>query len=76
MKSAIRKLIADGSAYPLFHLFSLLDGVVDPPQLSDVLDNERVATEIMLHDGFYESYWAWRRRRPNPGWRLDTYSGD
>jgi hypothetical protein len=44
--------------------------------LDDVLDSDRTAVEIALHDGFYESYWAWRRRRPNPGWRLDTYDGD
>lgn len=76
MERALRKLIADGAAYPLFHLMNLADGVVGVPQVGNVLDRDRTAVDIALHDGFYESYWAWRRRRPNPGWRLDTYEGD
>lgn len=74
MQHALRKLIADAAAHPIFHLFSLAEGVVDPPTLEDVQDRERTAAEIMLHDGFYDSYWAWRRRRPDVGWRLDTYT--
>lgn len=73
LERALRKLVADAAAYPLFHLLSLADGVVDPPQLSDVEDRDRMSVEIALHDGFFESYWAWRRRRPDPGWKLDTY---
>ena len=29
----------------------------------------------MSHDQFFESYWEWRERRPDPGWKLDTYEG-
>ncbi len=76
MERALRKLIADAAAYPIFHLLCLTDGVSDPTEVSDVDERDRVAAAMMLHDGFYESYWAWRRRRPDPGWRLDAYEGD
>lgn len=75
MWSALRKLIASTAATPIFDLLCLLDGVTDAEQPEDVQDADAMATELMLHDGFYESYWAWRRRRPDPGWRLDTYEG-
>jgi hypothetical protein len=71
MQSALRKLMADAAASPLFHLFCMIDGVADPPELTDIQDNEQDDVELMLHDGFYSSYWAWRRRRPDPGWSLD-----
>lgn len=29
-KSGLKKIVADACAYPLFHFFSLLDGVTDP----------------------------------------------
>lgn len=76
MESALRKIIADAAAYPIFHLLSFADGVADAPDIGEVAADEQTAVEIMLHDGFYESYWAWRRRRPDPGWRLDVYSGE
>jgi hypothetical protein len=25
---------------------------------------------------FFDTYWTWREHRPDPGWRLDTYTGD
>ena len=55
MERALRKLIADAAAYPMFHLLALVDGVTDPPHLSDVQDRDRPALRLMLHDGFYES---------------------
>ena len=75
LESALRKVIADAAAYPLFHLLSLADGVADPPSIADVSKDEHATNDLMLHDGFYESYWGWRRRRPDPGWRLDTFDG-
>ncbi len=74
MESALRKVLADAAAYPMFHLLSIADGVADPPDIESVSADDQTAAEMMLHDGFYESYWAWRRRRPDPGWRLDTYA--
>lgn len=75
LERALRKVVADAAAHPLFHLLSLADGIADVPDLEDVQSEDLLAAEIMLHDGFYESYWTWRRRRPDPGWRLDTYEG-
>jgi hypothetical protein len=75
MESALRKILADAAAHPMFHLFCLADGVVDPPPMTRIQKEDRSAVELPLHDGFFESYWAWRRRRPDPGWRLDTYKG-
>lgn len=76
LERALRKVIADAAAYPLFHLLCLLDGVADAPELEGVAACDQGDVEIMLHDGLYESYWAWRRRRADPGWRLDTYDGE
>lgn len=76
MESALRKVIADAAAYPVFHLFCLIDGVCDTPQIEDIQECDQTAVDILLHDGLYDSYWAWRRRRPNPGWRLDNYDGE
>jgi hypothetical protein len=74
LESALRKVIADAAAYPLFHLLSLADGVADPPIITDVPKDGHATADLMLHDGFNESYWDWRQRRPDPGWRLDTYT--
>lgn len=75
MESALRKLVASAAASPVFHLLCLADGVADPAPLADVQDSDSTVAGLMLHDGFYESYWAWRRRRPDPGWRLDAFEG-
>lgn len=78
--SGLRKVIADAIATPFFRFLNLLDGTGDPLHLKD--DDwpgfELVEAENgqqMLHDYFFESYWAWRERRPDPGWRLDNYEG-
>lgn len=76
LESALRKIVADAAASPLFHLMSLADGVADFPELKDIRKGDQLAVEIMLHDGFYESYWAWRRRRPDPGWKLDNWEDE
>lgn len=75
MERALRKLVASAVATPIFDLLCLVDGVADAPLLDDVQDADLSAANLMLHDGFFESYWAYRRRRPVPGWRLDTYDG-
>jgi hypothetical protein len=73
MASALRKLIADSAAAPIFELLCLVEGVTDAEIPEDVQEADERVKELMLHDGFNESYWAWRRRRPDPGWKLDTY---
>jgi len=78
---ALRKLIADAVAAPVFHLCALLDGVSDPKDaegewpafhIAETSDHER--GRIMLHDAFLDSYWLWRDARPDPGWKLDTFN--
>jgi hypothetical protein len=60
--SALTKLIADAANYPLFHLFSLIDGVTDPADAPGWrglhLGVGMREPEPMLHDELYESYWA------------------
>jgi hypothetical protein len=29
----------------------------------------------LLHNQFYDSYWTWRDKRSDPGWKLDTHEG-
>ena len=62
-KSGLKKLVADGCAYPIFHFFSLLDAVTDPEtDLDDVWLGATIeaktdeADEPMLHDELYETY--------------------
>jgi hypothetical protein len=78
--SGLRKVIADAIASSFFTFLNLLDGTADPMHLKDdhwpgfeLVESE--ASEQMLHDHFFESYWLWRARRPDPGWTLDTYDG-
>ncbi len=77
---ALRKVIANAIANPLFHFFTLLDGVRDPEnyeefwppfQISPYKEGE--PEDDFLHDDFYAGYWLWRERRPDPGWKLDNY---
>lgn len=62
MCSALTKVIADAAAYPLFDLFCLIDGVGDPADARGWqgvhLGEGMREPEPMLHDEFYESYWA------------------
>jgi hypothetical protein len=60
--SGLTKLIANAASYPLFHLFSLIDGVTDPANAPGwrglhLAEGTR-EPEPMLHDELYESYWA------------------
>lgn len=67
-RSALEKLIGDGCAAALFHLFNLLDATGDPevkPLRGTWLGAWLVAPKDdrhrdMLHDGFYESYEEYR----------------
>ncbi len=77
--SAVRKLVADAIATTVFRFFNLLDGTADPVAYGDFWPGfeivergeEQESGEMFLHDAFYESYWAWREKRTDPGWKLD-----
>jgi hypothetical protein len=78
LKSALRKVIANASSYPLFHFFELLDGVANPagcgePWLGCTLETKADDDADFLHDDYYDAYWDWRKQRPDPGWKLDTW---
>ncbi len=77
--TVFRKVIADAIATTFFNFFTLLDGVVDPEdydgnwppfQISPCKEGQQ--EDDFLHDDFYETYWLWRKRRPNLGWKLDN----
>ena len=75
--SGLRKLVAEAIASTVFSLFNVIDGTGDPLTSTDWLGFELVELDDdadvvpMLHDEFFETYWAWRERRPDPGWTLD-----
>lgn len=82
-ESALRKIVADAAAAVLFQIFCVVDGVADPesfrqgwPGLRIRQADESDAYDPFWHDDFLESYWVWRRARPNPGWRLDLLRED
>ena len=66
-KSGLRKLVADACCYPMFHFFSLLDGVADPDtDTGDVwcgatLAEKPEGDDTTLHDELYESYWLYKK---------------
>jgi hypothetical protein len=67
-RAALEKLAADACSHPVFHLFAVMDGVADPE--TDVgewpgvtLETKREGEDDMLHDEFFESYWAYEEGR-------------
>ena len=78
LESALRKMVADAAAGAVFHLFCLIDGVADPINYEGTwmplpVGKGKDADGGMLHDQFVDSYWHWRKQRPDPGWLLDNY---
>lgn len=65
VRGALRKVLREAASSPLFHLFALIDGVADPADWSgdvwlgaELRPPEGDRDRDMLHDGFYDSYWA------------------
>lgn len=79
-ESALKKIVADAASYPVFRLLSLIDGVSDPHELQEFWTGLRLSSisngdeefESMLHDDFFDSYWEWRKKRPDQSWKLDN----
>ena len=73
-RTGLAKMVGSASADAVFHFFSVLDGVVDLPEYLDeervykgvwtgvALTQQKGEYEPMLHDDFYESYWAYKRK--------------
>ncbi|WP_146746594.1 hypothetical protein [Sinomicrobium soli] len=74
----MRKVLASNTADVFFSFLNIVDGTADPNiefgEWEEVMlvdfdeDNEM---DSMLHDDFYGTYWDWKEKRPNPGWKLD-----
>ena len=73
MKSALRKCFASGAAWCLFDLFCLLDGVapLDEGEVELATPSPSAGYKEMLHDAFMDTYWSWRKVRPEKSWKLD-----
>ena len=83
LRDALRKLIASNSAGVLFNVLNILDGTGNPDpgtgdwsevKLVDCAEDDEGDDE-MLHDGFFETYWEWKKRRRS-NWKLDIVDGD
>ena len=67
--NALRKVFLDAAAYPVFHLFSVMDGVTDPQRYDGFWPGIQIGhrneddNESFLHDEFYASYERWRNQR-------------
>ena len=78
LKSALRKIFASNTADTFFSFLNIIDGTIDPTveydEWEDVMlvdFNEENEIDSMLHDDFYETYWDWKEKRTDPGWKLD-----
>jgi len=78
---ALRKVIANSTATAFFDFFNILDGTGDPDHevgawtwatLLDHPQGEYDPYQFMLHDAFFDAYWAWRKTRGEKGWALDN----
>jgi hypothetical protein len=82
-QSALRKIVADAIATTVFNFFTLVDGAADPEQYDEHWPGFQLSPNSLeqpedsfLHNDFHETYWVWRSRRPDPGWKLDIYEGN
>lgn len=68
-QSGLKKLVADACAWPLFHFFSLMDGVADPEAERNedwrgaTIEKKGEGDDVMLHDELYETYWVYGERK-------------
>lgn len=69
MLTAKRKILMDSACYPIFHLFTLMDGVSDPQNYDEFwygvkfcTRSENETENLDLHDEFYATYDEWKKR--------------
>jgi hypothetical protein len=80
LRSTLRKILANNSAFVLFDLFNIIDGTGDPDaaigEWSEVVIIDRPEDYIedheMLHDEFFSTYEDWKAIRPETDWSLDN----
>ena len=85
LESALRKVVASAAASVLYYLIVILDGIGDPADyegewlgatIEPVLyDPDATDPEPWRYD-FFDSYWEWRKTRPDTGWCLDNLSNE
>jgi len=82
LKSALRKVLASNTGDVFFSFLNIIDGTADPNvefgewgEVMIVDFEEENEIESMLHDVFYGTYWDWKEKRGNPGWKLDLLDG-
>lgn len=72
LSNALRKMITDAVSFPLFHLFSLVDGVTEPGFYKDLwlglnispkTLNDEESDSAFLHDEFYRTYHTWNKMK-------------
>lgn len=70
LRSALKKVLRDAAARPLFQLFTLVDGVADPQNWSGTWLGASITVAepdedsvTMWHDDFFESYWLYDKDR-------------
>lgn len=83
LKNALRKIISDNSAGVVFNMLNLIDGTGSPKLHYNNWSGVKLIDEKhqkgthqfddMLHDGFFETYWEWRKVRGDKKWKLDTF---
>ena len=78
LKSALRKVLASSTSDVFFSFLNILDGTIDPTveygewgEVMLVDFDEENEMDSMIHDDFYSTYWDWKEKRTNPGWKLD-----
>jgi hypothetical protein len=78
LKSALRIVMASNVSDVFFGFLNILDGTSDPlieyEKWSEVMlidFSEQKEVDSMLHDDFFGTYWDWKEKRGNPGWKLD-----
>ena len=74
---ALRRVVADAIAGPVYDLLAMIDGAREPEgwempwQPFEVRAAEAGSPPGRLHTAFRETYQEWQRLRPDPGWSLE-----
>lgn len=74
---AVRKVVADAVAWPVYDLLCMIDGAREPEgweiqwQPFEISAAEEGSPPGTLHTAFQETYQEWQRLRPDPGWSLE-----
>ena len=75
-ESALRKVLAQAASDTVYYLLSMIDGTIDlsgDVECGCFVIVEGENPDDFLHSEFLATYWGWRDRRPDPGWKLDIY---